>query len=672
MPRLVIAPRVLRFGVGTACVGLLLAIYLGSAAPLLLHWESGAATPTTAAGWYGWPQWLSAMLVALTSGLVYAAATRLGASPLWAASASVSCGLGWSMWMLAVVPSAKSVAVLLVACGIAATAQWSSTLGWLIVAMLCFVAAAWAQSLWPPGGVTMSSSMSAVVQALFGELRLLVVVLAAAGMVHLWSSARRAALVVGALLIVYFVLPLIGVAPPESAMVAASVPLWLTVAFGLQWVAGVGRRRSTLALAVVLALLMPAERWLVSHASVARAATPFLPGSLALGLAAVSPGGTLLSDGPATDRQVGRAAAVLPVGPFQVVRTDAWKRTPIDVFAFDATRRALEATGFAFRTIPRRAPLSVFVRMLPADAIVAIALTPVVAGALRREPAEYFSGVGGGPISTEAPAQAYALVGRARAWSGALAQQHREAARVTLTSGMPWGDPARPSPISIDVSANRSAAAIVVEGRELVRVPHGGAVVVTSREGLLQMLHVITPEQRLLMPLPPDDWSLAQLVRASTDDSNLSHADPFFVGPLDASALVRFDGRDASYFTDGWHLPERDGPIDFMWTSAAQSGLLIPLARALELRVTVELRPAAADALDPPLVGLHVNGVAFDRRPALPGRRMYEWRVPEAVWRAGANVVALEVTKVTRPQGSPDQRLLGAAVSLVRLDRVRD
>jgi hypothetical protein len=671
MSRLVIAPRVLSAGVGMACVALLFAIYMASAAPLLLHWEFGATTPMAVAGWRLWPQSWSALLVALASGLTYAAAIRLGASPIWTASASLSCGFGWTMWMLAVIPSAKSVAVLLVAGGVVATAWWRAKAGWWIVAMLCFLAAASAQSLLPPSGVAMPTSVSDVLQVLLGDFRLLAVVLGAVGMTRLWSSARRAALVVGALLVVCLAVPLTGVATPEAAMAAACVPLWLAVAFGLQWLAGVGQRRSTLALAVVLAVLMPAERWLVSHASVERAGT-FLPGSLALGLAAINPGGTLVSDGPGTDRQIGRAAAVLPVGAFQIARADTWKGTPTDVFAFDGARRTLEAAGFTFRTIPRRVPLSVFVRMMPADAIVAVALTPVVAAPLRREPPGYFSGVGGDEISTEGPAQAYALVGRARSTSGAHAQREREAARVTLTNGVPWGEPARPSPLSIDVSADRNAAAIAIEGRELVRVPHGGAIVVTSPDGLLHLLYVITPEQKLLMPVPPDEWSLAQLMRTTTGVPDLPRADPLFTDPLDVSALLRVDGRDASYFTSGWHLPERDGPIDFMWTSAAQSGLLIPLSRALDLRVAVELRPPAADAHDPPLVGLQVNGVTFDRRPALPGRRIYEWRVPEAVWRAGPNLVTLELTKLTRPQGSHDQRLMGAAVSLVRLERVRD
>jgi hypothetical protein len=134
---------------------------------------------------------------------------------------------------------------------------------------------------------------------------------------------------------------------------------------------------------------------------------------------------------------------------------------------------------------------------------------------------------------------------------------------------------------------------------------------------------------------------------------------------------VRFDGRDAPYFGRGWHLPERDGTVDFIWTAEPRSELLIPLHRTLDLRVIVELRPAVADDADPPLVGLHVNGVPFERQPTSQGRRMYEWRVPEAVWRAGPNSVVIEMTKVATPTGSHDRRLLGAAVSLFRLELVR-
>ncbi len=681
MPRLVIAPRVVPFAVGMLCVALLFVIYLVSAPPLLLHWVAGANGPTAAGGWHEWPQRLSALMIAVTSGLIFAAATRLGCSPAWAASASLACGLGWSLWMVAVVmPSGKSVAIVLAAVGVAATAWWSAGdrsdpmkemahNALLIVAIVCFVAGAWVQPLLPPdASVRMSASPRDVARLLVEELRPVACILAAAGAVQLWSRARRAALVLGAVLAAYLLLPLVGVVSPEAALLPASLPLWIAVACGLQWITRAGPRRVMLVLASFLAVLLPAERWLLNDVLVARAATPFFPGSLALSLAAVGPGGTLLSDGPATDRRIARTAAVLPVGPFRVVPTETWTRDEgaTDIFAFHEMRAELEAAGRRFRTVPRRAPLSVFLRMLPEDNIVAIALTPVVASVLSREPPGYFMGIGS--AGTTNAALAHALIGRVGAQSGAIAQEDREAARVTLTSGTPWGDPVRPSPIAIDAVADRNYAAIAVEGREIVRVPHGGALVVTSREGLLQMAYVITSEQKLLMPLPADEWSLAQLLPTSTSDGPLP--DPFFGHPQDASALVRFDGRDASYFTSGWHLPERNGPIDFMWTSEAQSRLLIPLTQPIELRVMVELRPAVADDRDPPFVGLHVNGRAFDRQPAPPGRRTYEWRVPEAAWRPGANDVAIELTRLTRPLGSHDQRLLGAAVSLFRLERV--
>jgi hypothetical protein len=211
-------------------------------------------------------------------------------------------------------------------------------------------------------------------------------------------------------------------------------------------------------------------------------------------------------------------------------------------------------------------------------------------------------------------------------------------------------------------------AAISVDGREVVRVPGGGALVVTARGGRLDWILPITPGQPLV-PLPQDDWALSRLVRAGSGEGEPRLPGAFFADPLDVSAFLRVDRRDGAYFVRGWHAPERDGPIDFRWTSEAESELLVPLERPLPLRVIVELRPAVVDDRDPTRIALTVNGTAIDRYAARPGRHLYEWRVPESAWRAGANRVVLEVTRLTRPAAG-DQRLLGAAVTLVRLERM--
>jgi hypothetical protein len=656
--------------VGMTSVAVAFVIHVTSAPPLMQDWVAGAAAPTLVHGWSVWPVWLTALLISATVGAVFTASVRLGASHLWAASAALAFGFGWGPWMLSILPSTRSLALLLMGLGVAAIAWFSTTSRrmWLVTAALCFIAAGWLQPLVPPT-VRMSVSISDLASALLDDVRVLPLLLTAVGMIELWSRVPRAVIALGTLVAWYLLLPLTADVPPAVAVLAASVPVWVIVACGLQWVARASPRRAGLALAAFLAVLMPSERWLITHASIVQAATPFFPGSLPLSLAAIPPGGTLLSDGPVTDRYLARAVAVLPSAPFRIVRSEAWDRVSdvTDLFAFSALRHDLEADGVGCNTVPRHVPLSVFLHMLPSDNIVAIALTPLAAASMPRD-AAYFAGIGAGAVDTTDRTLSLALVGRAQAISGALVHQDRTASGVSVSNGLPIGSPARPSPIAIGVVADRNSAAIAIEGRELVRVRHGGAVVVMSREGLLQGVHVVTPEQKLLMPMPPDEWSLARVVRAEHGDPL---QDPLFASSLDASAFVRFDGRDQSYFGSGWHLPERDGPIEFLWTAEARSHWRIPLAKPLDLRVIVELRPALADARDPPLVRLHVNGVAFDQQAALPGRRIYEWSIPQTMWRAGGNDVAIELTKLVTPAGEQhDQRTLGAAVSLLRLERV--
>jgi len=137
------------------------------------------------------------------------------------------------------------------------------------------------------------------------------------------------------------------------------------------------------------------------------------------------------------------------------------------------------------------------------------------------------------------------------------------------------------------------------------------------------------------------------------------------------AATATLEMTSAAAFGPGWHSAEAD-PDPFRWTSAPNASIRVSVAPPGPIHLTITATPAARSAQQP-AIALAVNACSFPARPMPPGEGDYEWDVPSACWRAGANQIWTGVTPLVSPQsltGSPDTRLLGARVGTVRLARM--
>jgi len=128
---------------------------------------------------------------------------------------------------------------------------------------------------------------------------------------------------------------------------------------------------------------------------------------------------------------------------------------------------------------------------------------------------------------------------------------------------------------------------------------------------------------------------------------------------------------DSVAFPYGWHDVERDGPTTFRWTATPEAEVVVEVARTGQIRVQIEARLAAESTAVEPTLSLHINEVMLSAQPMRPGNLIYSWLVPAHVWKIGANRFSLGVSHLVIPaeQGwSRDARLLGAAVSMIRLE----
>ena len=135
------------------------------------------------------------------------------------------------------------------------------------------------------------------------------------------------------------------------------------------------------------------------------------------------------------------------------------------------------------------------------------------------------------------------------------------------------------------------------------------------------------------------------------------------------TATVRMN--DSAPFLSGWHPVEAD-PDLFRWTAEPDAVLLISVAPAGPLRITITATPAARTAQDP-RIALRVNDCRLDTQPMQAGQGDYEWLAGEPCWRAGMNQLAIGVTPLVSPAAllaSHDTRLLGARIGAIRLTRV--
>jgi hypothetical protein len=173
----------------------------------------------------------------------------------------------------------------------------------------------------------------------------------------------------------------------------------------------------------------------------------------------------------------------------------------------------------------------------------------------------------------------------------------------------------------------------------------------------------------------PESWP-ANLAFAATngvgpDRFDLLYAGRFFSRRDASRARIDIGGDDGSYVGDGWHARESDGRRTFRW-ARSRADFLVPMARAIDADLRVEVQPFAAPERAQALV-VRVNGhPAATPVPIEPGWHDVDVRVPAALWRAGVNRVVFEFAYEARPAdvgGSSDARPLAAAVDAVTIVR---
>jgi hypothetical protein len=130
---------------------------------------------------------------------------------------------------------------------------------------------------------------------------------------------------------------------------------------------------------------------------------------------------------------------------------------------------------------------------------------------------------------------------------------------------------------------------------------------------------------------------------------------------------------DRELFGSGWHGLERILPKAFRWSTRQDAVVLVPLARAGAVRLSIEAWPAAVATETGPRLTPIVNGTALPGQVMQARPRDYSWSVPAALWKVGANEVILSISRVVNPAAEgigDDTRTLGVAVSRVRLERL--
>jgi hypothetical protein len=129
-------------------------------------------------------------------------------------------------------------------------------------------------------------------------------------------------------------------------------------------------------------------------------------------------------------------------------------------------------------------------------------------------------------------------------------------------------------------------------------------------------------------------------------------------------------GHDDEWIVDeGWHLPEREGPVSFRWATA-RAALLAPLDHADDLRFQIRLHALGYPGAPEQTLTVIVNGAAQNPVAVAPGWHTPEILIPRAVWRSGINRVALQFAWEQRPMDvglGGDARPLAAAVDFIRV-----
>ena len=135
---------------------------------------------------------------------------------------------------------------------------------------------------------------------------------------------------------------------------------------------------------------------------------------------------------------------------------------------------------------------------------------------------------------------------------------------------------------------------------------------------------------------------------------------------------------DAWLVGDGWHAPEKEGPITFRWADSPAT-LRIPLDHAAALLVQVRLHAFAYAGAPPQTLTVSANapnegepspGAACAAVPVPGDWQTIECTLDRSAWRTGVNQLRLRFAYAARPMdvgAGGDSRPLAAAVDWVRV-----
>lgn len=143
----------------------------------------------------------------------------------------------------------------------------------------------------------------------------------------------------------------------------------------------------------------------------------------------------------------------------------------------------------------------------------------------------------------------------------------------------------------------------------------------------------------------------------------------FLSDPQRQYGIIDVGGADAWAIGDGWHAPERDGPVTLRWADRV-AHLLVPLDRRATLRVQVRARALSYAGSPAQMLTVVVNGRPQPIVPVQPGWHTSELMVGEDHWQAGVNRVELQFAWAARPADvglGGDGRSLAAQVDYLRV-----